>query len=146
MIEKNKDKNPYLDIINLEHHVSSSRERMSRYNRAAQFSPFAAVVGYDGAIKETARRTDDRIELDESEKNILDEKLSIVQNQLNRQQDVEFIFFQPDEKKTGGSYQSIKGVVKKIDEYERAVVMVDGTRIAIAEIIEITIIPAQTIE
>lgn len=146
MIEKNKDKNPYLDIINLEHHVSASRERMSRYNRAAQFSPFAAVVGYDGAIKETARLTDQRIELDESEKNSLDEKLSMVQNQLSRQQNVEFTFFQPDEKKTGGSYQSIIGVVKKIDEYERDVVMVDGTRIAIGEIIEITIIPAQTIE
>ena len=79
MKEDNKDKHQYDDIINLQHHVSSNREHMSILDRAAQFSPFAAVVGYDGAIKETARLTDHRIELDEAEKTILDEKLRIVQ-------------------------------------------------------------------
>ena len=138
MKEDNKDKHQYDDIINLQHYVSSNREHMSVLDRAAQFSPFAAVVGYDGAIKETARLTDHRIELDEAEKTILDEKLRIVQEQLSRQQEIELVFFRPDEMKSGGAYILVRGTVKKIEGYERAVVMQDGTRIPIEEIIDIT--------
>jgi len=138
MKEDNKDKHQYDDIINLQHHVSSNREHMSILDRAAQFSPFAAVVGYDGAIKETARLTDHRIELDEAEKTILDEKLRIVQEQLSKQQQIEFVFFRPDEMKAGGSYICVTGTVKKIEGYERTVVMQDGTRIPIEEIVDIT--------
>jgi len=138
MKQDNKDKHQYDDIINLQRHVSGNREHMSVFDRAAQFSPFAAVVGYDGAIKETARLTDHRIELDEAEKTILDEKLRIVQEQLNRQQEIEIVFFRPDEMKSGGAYISMIGTVKKIEGYEHAVVMQNGTRIPIEEIVNIT--------
>lgn len=134
----NKDKHRYDDIMNLEHHVSTDHEHMSIFDRAAQFSPFAALTGYDGAIKETARMTDYKIELDEAAKSILDEKLRIVQEQLSRQQEVEFVFFRPDELKTGGAYISLRGIVRKIDKYERVVVMQDGTRIPVEEIADIT--------
>jgi hypothetical protein len=138
MGEDNKDKHPYDDIIYLQHHVSDNRVHMSIHDRAAQFSPFAALTGFDGAIKETARLTDKRIELDEAAKTILDEKLGIVQEQLSRQQEVEIVFFRPDERKAGGAYISRKGTVKKIEGYERVVLMQDGTRIQIEEIIDIT--------
>jgi hypothetical protein len=110
---------------------------MSVYERAAQFSPFAALTGYDGAIKETARLTDQRIELDEAEKSILDEKLRVIQEQLSKQQEFEFVYFRPDELKEGGTYISVRGTVKKIDKYESFVIMKDGTRIPIEEIVDI---------
>jgi len=138
MKENNKDMHQYDDIINLEHHVSSNHEHMPIRDRAAQFSPFAAVAGHDGAIKETARLTDQRIELDETTKTILDEKLRIVQKQLSRRQEMELVFFQPDEMKAGGAYITIRGIAKKIDKYERTVVMQDGTKIPIEEIVDIT--------
>ncbi|HHU71172.1 MAG TPA: YolD-like family protein [Clostridiales bacterium] len=129
---------PYDDIINLPHHVSKSRPAMSRSNRAGQFSPFAALTGYEGAIKETARLTDKKVELDEAAKSVLDEKLRIIQEQLSSHPEIEITYFQPDEKKAGGVYVSTFGVVKKIDSYEKTIVMEDGTRVAIEEIINIT--------
>ena len=132
------DVHRYDDIINLPHHVSKTHPRISTLDRAAQFSPFAALTGYDGAIKETARLTNKRMELDEAAKTVLDEKLRIVQEQLSSQPEIEITYFQPDEKKAGGTYISAIGVVKKIDGYERTVIMQDGTRIAIEEIISIT--------
>ena len=146
MKEDNKDKYQYDDIINLQHHVSSHRAHMSILDRAAQFSPFAALTGYDGVIKETARLTDRRIELDEAAKTILNEKLRIVQEQLSRQQEIELVFFQPDEKKAGGAYITMIGTVKKIEEYERVVLMQEGTRIPIEAIIDITGEMFQTID
>lgn len=131
-------KNPYDDIINLPHHVSNNREHMSVLDRAAQFSPFAALTGFDGAIKETARLTDERIELDEAAKVTLDEKLKIVQEQLSSPHEIEIEFFKSDELKAGGAYISVRGAVKKIDKQERAVVMQDGKRIPIEDIIDIT--------
>ena len=138
MEEDNKDKHQYDNIINLQHHVSSTHVHMSILDRAAQFSPFAALTGFDGAIKETARLTDQRIELDEAAKTILDEKLRIVKEQLSRQQEIDIVFFQPDEIKAGGAYISMMGTVKKIEGYERVVIMQDGTRIPIEEILDIT--------
>jgi len=138
MDKDNKENNPYLDIINLNHPTSTSHERMSHYNRAAQFSPFAAVVGYDGAIKEMARLTDQRIELDEAQKIVLSERLSMIQDQRDKKEEIEITYFQPDEWKTGGEYRCLVGIIKKIDEYERVVVMNDETKIDIKEIIEIS--------
>lgn len=138
MIGKYKDKHPYDDIIHLQHHVSNNREHMSVPDRAAQFSPFAALTGFDGAIKETARLTDERVELDEAAKTILDEKIMIIKEQLGRSREVEIVFFRPDEWKTGGGYISVRGTVKKIDEYKHVVVMHDGTRIPIEEIVDIS--------
>lgn len=138
MVEDKKNKYPYDDIIHLQHPVSGTHEHMSVHDRAAQFSPFAALTGFDGAIQETARITVQKIELDETEKAILDEKLRIIQEQLSRQQEVEFLFFRPDELKTGGEYISVRGTVNKIHEYDRVVVMQDGIRIPIDEIVDIT--------
>ena len=132
------DVHRYDDIINLPHHISKTHAHISKLDRAAQFSPFAALTGYDGAIKETARLTNIRMELDETAKNVLDEKLRIIHEQLSYQPKIEITYFQPDEKKAGGTYISFIGVVKKIDGYERTVIMQDGTRIAIEEIISIT--------
>ncbi len=138
MVEENKGKHLYDDLINLAHHVSDNRKRMSIHDRAAQFSPFAAVTGLDGAIKETARLTDQRIKLDESEKVVLDEKLKIIQKQLAKLKEIEIEFFEPDEQKVGGVYLLVRGVVNEIDKYKRVVVMQDGTRIKIEEIVDIT--------
>ena len=133
-----KDVDRYDDIINLPHHVSKTHLPMATPDRAAQFSPFAALAGYDGAIKETARLTDERVELDEAEKNILDQKLSIVEEQLCNEPEITVTFFRPDEKKVGGAYVSISGIVKKIDYYKRVILMQDGTRIEIEDISNIT--------
>lgn len=135
---ENREAYQYDSIIDLPHHVSGNRVHMSVLDRAAQFSPFAALTGFDGAIKESARLTEKRIDLDETEKNILDEKLRIIQDQLSRQPEIEIIFFRPDEMKEGGAYISIMGIVKKIKGYERVVIMQDGTNIPIEEIIDLT--------
>lgn len=129
--------NPYDDILNLLHHTSTSRPRMSVHDRAAQFSPFAALTGYDSAITEAGRLTDKRVELDEYNKADLNERLCKIQDQLDEQPKVSIIYFQPDKKKSGGAYITAIGCVKKIDEYERMVVMQDDTKILIDDIFEI---------
>lgn len=133
-----EDVNRYDDIINLPHHVSKAHPSMPILDRAAQFSPFAALTGYDGAIKEAARLTNKRMELDEAAKTVLDEKLRIVHEKLSSQPEIEITYFQPDERKSGGAYVTAIGIVKKVDRYERTVVMQDETRIPIKEIIGIT--------
>ena len=138
MKNNNNDINRYDDIINMPHNVSRTHPPMSILNRAAQFSPFAALTGYDDAIEETARLTDERLELDENARNILDEKLRIIQEHLSSKPEITITYFQPDIKKDGGSYVSISGIVKKIDDYRRAVLMQDGNRIRIEDIINIT--------
>ena len=132
------DVHRYDDIINLPHHESKTHPRMSKLNRAAQFSPYAALTGFDREIKEAARLTNKKIELDEIEKSVLDEKLRIIQDQISNQPEITITYFQPDEKKLGGTYLSISGIVKKIDGYNRAIVMQDGTRIKIEDIINIS--------
>ncbi|NLJ96228.1 MAG: YolD-like family protein [Clostridiales bacterium] len=138
MIGENNDLHRYDDIINLPHHVSKSRPQMSTINRAAQFSPFAALTGYEEAVKETARVTDRRIELDEATKAILDEKLRILHEQLSDKPEITVTYFQPDDNKAGGSYITSNGIVKKIDRFNKAIVMEDGARILIEDIISMT--------
>lgn len=128
---------PYDDIINLPHHVSASRPQMSRENRAAQFSPFAALTGYDAAVKETARLTDERMELDEDAISVLDMKLSILTDRIAAHPEIIVTYFQEDERKTGGAYGTVTGAVKKIDSYERVVVLMSGEKIAIKDIYDI---------
>ena len=129
------DDHKYDDIINMPHHVSSKRHRMSMIDRAAQFSPFAALTGYDDAVKETARLTDKRIELDEYEKAALDEKLRFALE--NPEKEITITYFKPDAKKDGGTYINSTGKLKKVDDYERVVVLVGGLKIPIEEITEI---------
>jgi len=129
--------NPYDDIINLPHHQSLTRPHMSAYDRAAQFSPFAALTGYEDAVAETARLTGKKVELDEYGKSDLNERLNIIQDTLDEQPKVSITYFLPDKKKSGGEYVTVSGCVKKIDEYEHIVVMLDATKIPIDDIAEI---------
>lgn len=128
----------YSDIINLPHHVSETRPRMSMRDRAAQFSPFAALTGYDAAVEETARLTDQRADLDEEMKQNISERLNFIQENLTAAPMVEITYFVPDERKEGGAYCTATGTVKKIDDFQRLVVLTDGTDIPIDEIIEIS--------
>ena len=138
MTKKRAFNDQYDDIIGLSHHVSPTRSRMSIIDRAAQFSPFAALTGHNEAVRETERLTDERIELDENKKTILNEKLQIIMEKQKEQPEITFTFFMPDSRKNGGKYVDITGVVKKIDEIERCVRLMDGTRIFIDDLFEIS--------
>lgn len=132
-----KDKANYDDIINLPHHVSSKRPQMSMLDRAAQFSPFAALTGYDDAIQETGRLTDEKINLSEEEKEALDRKQQILLERLDERPALTVIYFVPDEKKSGGAYVTKSGNLKKIDEVERMVTLTDGTKISLDDVYDI---------
>ena len=116
----------YDDIIHLPHPVSSKHARMSRIDRAAQFSPFAALTGYDAVITETGRLTDSSIELDESRKEVLNERLRYVLSVLSQQPRVRITYFREDERKVGGAYVTVSGRVKKVDAYDHAIILTDG--------------------
>lgn len=133
-----KDGHEYDDIIDLPHHVSKTHSPMSNYDRAAQFSPFSALTGYDEVIRETARVTEDKTELDEYLKAELDTKLRMIQEHLPEQPEITVTYFLSDEKKAGGAYVTVQGVVKKIDVAEKLVVMQDETRIPVEDIVKIT--------
>ena len=133
----NPDQNPYGDIINLPHHVSPTRPRMSMADRAAQFSPFAALSGYGDAVKETARLTGQRIELDESAKAALDEKLRLLAEVIEDRPEAAITYFLPDRRKAGGEYVTVSGTVKRADSVQRELVMTDGTRIPVEDILDI---------
>ena len=121
----------YADIIDLPHHQSETRPKMSNYDRAAQFSPFAALTGHTESIKETARLTDEYSEPSEEMKAIMNEKILFLMEQLENQPEITITFFKPDEKKQGGAYITITGVVKKIKTYERQIQMTTGDLIPI---------------
>ena len=121
----------YADIIDLPHHQSEKRLKMSNYDRAAQFSPFAALTGHADAIKETARLTDEYNEPSEEMKAIMNEKILFLMEQLETQPEISITYFKPDEKKSGGAYITITGVVKKIKTYERQIQMTTGDLIPI---------------
>ena len=125
------------DIINLPHPVSKNHPQMPLQDRAAQFAPFAALTGHDAAIKETARLTDERLELSEEMITQLNEKINIIRNNMGIEQNVLITYFVPDAKKTGGSYVTRSGIVKKIDEYEHTIIMTDQTAIPIEQISDI---------
>lgn len=129
--------NPYADIIDLPHHVSQKHPQMSMENRAAQFSPFAAVVGHDEAINETARLTEERVELSEDEIAVLDRKLQWLQEHIKEQPEITVTYFEPDEKKSGGAYVTITGFAKQIDAVENILLMRDGLHILFKDIIHI---------
>ena len=113
----------YDDIIDLPHHVSTTHHRMSMLERAAQFQPFRALTGYEDAVRETARLTDDRVELTEDEKALLDGKLQRLADNLASHPLVTVTYFQPDKKKAGGAYVTATGQLKKIDDYEGVLIL-----------------------
>ncbi|MGM9664740.1 MAG: hypothetical protein ACI3XF_07875 [Eubacteriales bacterium] len=127
----------YEDIINLPHHVSTTRPQMPMSDRAAQFSPFAALTGYDAAIKETGRLTDTKIELDDEELNNLNLKFQFLVEHLEDEREVAITYFKADERKAGGAYLEASGIVKKLDDFERVITMQDGTKIPMDDILNI---------
>lgn len=124
------------DIINREYVKSPTRRHMTMVERAAQFGAFRAVVGHEDALHETARLTDEKMELDEYTKVELNEKLQVL-NDAKEPEEVSITYFIKDEKKTGGAYVAKTGIVTKVREYERDVVLDDGTEIPIDDIIKI---------
>ena len=128
------EKFPYEDIVNLPPHISKKHPQPTMIDRAARFAPFAAITGYEEMVLEEARITEERIDLDEGTSSILNEKLNMIQEFIDEEPEVTITYFEPDKKKTGGAYVSITGVVKRIDEYERLVIMTDGKKIRIEDI------------
>lgn len=126
----------YDDIINMKYTKSSKHIPMSMHNRAAQFSPFAALSGYDISIEEAGRITDKREILSEDAKRMLDEALSEIKNDKNRR--VVITYFENDSRKEGGTYKKISGVVNKIDEFTRSVVLWGGKTILTDDIYDIS--------
>lgn len=134
---KNQNEHKYDDIIHLAHHVSKRHPQMPLLNRAAQFSAFAALTGYDDTIKETARLTEPFIELDECQKEQLDKKLQWIQENLKQQPKLEVTYFQPDAKKNGGVYRTFCGNAEKIDKNSRRIIFTDKTALFIEHIYSI---------
>lgn len=130
--------NKYDDIINMPHHISTKHPQMSLEERAAQFAPFATLTGYGDEIKETARLTNRRIELDEEAKSILDNKIQMILENISSRPTISITYFMPDSKKQGGSYITSTGIIKKVDEYKQLIVLEDKTEIYINDIIDIT--------
>ena len=125
------------DIINLPHHISPTRQQMPMSDRAAQFSPFAALTGYDAAIKETGRLTDTKIELDDEELHNLNLKFQLLVEFLEDAPEVAITYFKADERKVGGAYLEATGIVKKLDDFERRITMQDGTKIPMDDVLSI---------
>lgn len=129
--------NRYDEIMGLPHHVSKTRPQMPMSDRAAQFAPFAALTGYDSAIKETGRLTNERIELDEEALTALNRKYQLLIEALDDAPEVTIIYFQPDERKAGGQYVSATGTVKKVDTFGRRILLQDGTRIPLDSVYDL---------
>lgn len=127
----------YDDLLHLPHPTSKKHPRMSRLDRAAQFSPFAALTGYDDAVKETARLTDQRVELSDDELAVLDERLRLVLAWEDEPPLVSVTWFNPDQRKEGGSYITTQGRIRKVDELKRVLVMEDGGKIPVDDIVEL---------
>ena len=127
----------YDDIIHLPHHVSPTRSRMSMIDRAAQFSPFAALTGYDAAIRETGRLTGQQIELSEDSRAALDHKQQLLLAHIDDLPEISVTYFVPDGRKPGGKYVTVSGYMRKIDDYQRTLVLTNGARIPLDAILEL---------
>lgn len=128
---------PYEDIIHLSYRGSPTRPRMSPTERAAQFSPFAALSGHAAAITEAGRLTQPKIELGEDSRAILDRKQQLLLPHLNSRPEICVTYFRPDPRKEGGQYITARGRLKKIDPLSRVLVLTDGTVIPTQEISEL---------
>lgn len=128
---------PYDDILHLPHPISKRHPRMPIVDRAAQFSPFAALTGHRAAIEETARVTDRRIELDEDAKEQLDQTLQLLLERIDEQPEITVTWFSPDKKKAGGQYHTATGKLKRIDTQESRLILTDGNQIHLEDLLEI---------
>ncbi len=129
----------YEDIINLPHHVSSRHPQMSMRSRAAQFSPFAALTGHAAAIAETARVTEKQDMLDEDELRILNQKINELLRNASSNPSATYTYFIPDARKEGGHYTEVTGVIREIKQYEKCIILQDGTKIPFSAIKDIQI-------
>ena len=132
MIDRNYD-----DMINMPCPTSPRHPRMPRADRAAQFAPFAALTGYDAAIDETGRLTDQKIDISEDMREKLDLKQNFLADIIDEQPEISVTYFVPDKKKSGGSYVTVNGRLKQIDEYEQLIILTDGKKIPIQEVYSI---------
>lgn len=135
--KKNDMTGPYDDIIDLPHHVSVSHPQMPCSERAAQFSPFAALTGYEGAIEETARLTDDQKDLSENVRDSLDQVLAGIMSRPDPNTEVKITYFVPDAKKDGGKYVTELVRIRRIDTDTREIVTMDRRRIGIDMILNL---------
>ena len=126
---------PYDDIIDLPHPTSRRHPRMPIRDRAAIFSPFAALSGHGAALAETARVTQRRMELDEDTRAELDRRQAVLLAHLDEQPEITVTWFQPDERKEGGAYRTAAGRLKKLRELERVLVLADGTEIPLKDVV-----------
>lgn len=127
----------YDDIINLPHHVSERHPQMPISDRAAQFSPFAALTGYEGQVKEAGRLTDKKIELSEEQRGILNERLCLLEDILPERPEVTFTYFLPDLRKEGGAYVTVTGKLKKLNRIEKNIQLTDGTVIPVDALLQV---------
>ncbi len=127
----------YAAIRSLPHHESRKHPRMPMEDRAAQFAPFAALTGYDAVIREAERTTDERISQDEELTQLVGVRLRVLQTHLRDAPEVSLTYFEPDGKKAGGAYRTRTGQLRKIDEYERTLILYDGTKIPLENILNI---------
>ena len=127
----------YDDILHLPHPTSAKHPRMPTSDRAAIFSPFAALTGHAGAIAETARLTERKMELDEDAKAVLDLKQQILADKIDERPEVSVVWFRPDEKKDGGQYVTTTGQLKKVDDIDRVLRLTDGTTIPLDDVLEL---------
>lgn len=129
----------YDDIINLPHHQSKNHPHMSMHDRAAQFAPFAALTGYDDAIKEARRLTDSKPELDENQLEELDQKLADLMTRIEEHPEVTITYFEPDDNKDGGEYIAYDGRLSKIDYAGKALIFEDNKIISLSDILKIVV-------
>lgn len=139
MKQDGRNAHKYEDIIRLPHPDPKNHPRMSMHDRAAQFSPFAALTGHGDHIREKARLTDGKAEMEEDELALLDERIRCLREHLAEKPQVTVAYFRPDERKDGGAYLTVTGTVRKIDEYEHRILFDDGTAVDIGEIYDIDV-------
>lgn len=138
--DENIQTDTYEDMLEMKYPYVSKHSRMSLYNRAAQFSPFAALTGYEEAIEETGRLTDTKIILSEESKAELNRILTYLQEHLSDYPEIQVTYFVADKRKQGGSYETYIGRVRRIDEVESLLIMKDKKKIRITDIIDIMLI------
>ena len=136
---KQKPRNPYEDMLELSHPVSKIHPQMPRRDRAAQFAPFAALTGYEEAVREAARFTEEKMILDEDSKEQLDWKLRCLQEKVKEKPTITVTYFLEDEKKKGGKYVTVTGILKKIDGYTHQFVLENGEEIPVEDMVSLNL-------
>ena len=136
-LSKNKT-NKYDDIINFPHHISKKHPQMSIEARSAQFAPFAALTGYEDLLKETSRITDEEVEINEDQKEILDMKIQILKEYIDTKPLVCAVYFIKDNLKSGGKYETLIENVIKINEYSQSIIFESGKEIYLKNIVDLS--------